>query len=276
MSDFYDPYNDNQDPYGVDEWMYTLMASPQWSAQVNPLPGSTLAQDRAWLNDLQKQTGLQLVPLLTGQTQPVAPFQSETKAMYGANPMYGKLIEAIDSGNDPDTAVAGVASEFGVSLSDPAVAERLTGIADSYAREKFQYNQQAQGPQGMNKFTANGKTYEGSPDVMGFANEHELMGSPTAQGLSQDLLRQYASKNRSARPAARPEDVIRGVVNRAAGAFGGGPKEAVGGGVSKEVQDAIGRVAAMRVAKAKTTNVRSDANRDAMQKVLTHRALYGV
>ncbi len=265
----YDPYYDfEEDVQPTDEWMYQLYGSPQFDSGVNPLPGKTLAQDRSYMNDLMKQTGLS-IPMLAGTMNEGAGDDggvSALKQLYGSNPQYARIFEALESGNDPDTAVKGVIDEFGIDEFDDTTIDRLYDVADKYGQGRM-----GSGADRSRQFTmANGKKFEGDPDINGFATEHQLMGAPSDGKYTGELMKRYAQSQgrdlgRGKRGSALPTAWRKPT---------GRPNAA--GGVSKEVQDAIAAVAKWRMQESRQTNVRSDANKDMMRNILTYRSVYGI
>lgn len=242
----YDPYGDYQGDLGgvsEDDIIRMLISMGMGGGQT---PGSTPSNRLSYLKSFTDFTGAPIEALfgMNAPQEPAAPFTSTTRQVYGNNPTYAAMFDIIDQGGDPLTAVENIGmkrSEYG----DNASYDDAYKAAVSYATEKAEYSNKAR--------EAQAKQVD-----YGFQNEYDLMGRPGEE----DLVRQIAASRTLRQPKAA--DVGMGGADR----FKAPPLT--------ELQNVQAhRAAQQRIARAKSTNVRSDANQQLVNKILAIKTMLG-
>lgn len=288
---YYDPYQD----MGEGDMMAMY-------AQMNPqLFGSDPAKRLNYYQDLMSTLGTDLVQT-AGVTNPAAEQYAEpmnqTGAIYGSDPFYASIFQAIEDGADPISAAKAARDQVGFKGTPEEFNQQVVSVATQYAGERVQ-NQQAraqwEAENGGGWSMPDGSKYKQTPlggnDVRATASEYDLLGAPDAESL----FNQYASA-RMAKPKMTPGAGISASAGPAAsGGFGwtagtaapaprtdadkknpaatmpniqprnvGAP--ALAGGdyfANKVAKDSINK----RVEQSKNTQVRSDANRNLMRRI---------
>ena len=282
MSDFStDPYQDMTD--GDLMMMY---------AQMNPqLYGDNPAKRLNFLQDLESSLGFSLAQT-AGTTDPAAQqYQApinQTGAIYGTDPFYASIFQAIEEGKDPITAAKLARDQLGYQGTPEEFNQQVVSVATQYAGERVK-NQQEQasweaengGGWTMPDGSKAKQTPLGGNDIRATASEYDLLGAPDVD----QLMAQYAqSKTPSVTPgkfqsaSAGPEKDGFGwrAAPQAAGTAqtrqgqiqpnANKPTQLAGGDyfANKVAKDSISK----RVDQSKNTQIRSDANRNAMRRIM--------
>ena len=236
---------------------------------------------------------------LAGTTAPPAPQYAEqaneTGVMYGSNPMYAAIFKAIENGTDPITASNAAKAQFPEfsSMLPEDFNTQVVGVATQYAgnRAKAQNdrtqweteNADAVGGYTMPDGSKSKQAPLGGNDINSTASEYELLGAPSVDGL----MRQYAeSKNGISQRSGADQPVALGSWRVA--------KDGVPGGVAaseqfpmkknsslfttdgsttsnprfKALEDRARQSVSNRVEQSKNVRIRSDANRNAMNRIM--------
>lgn len=296
--------------YADDEFMFDMFDSPQYQ-DGGGMPGKSASQKLAFLKSIMSATGLPLTQLLGGGVthDPVAPYVNQTLQMYGSSPMYQEAFGSIEAGADPQTVMKNlldpnISKEFGIDPSDATTTSRIYDTLQAYARDRVQGRQyERENVSEGNTFTlANGKKYNGDPNIMGQASEYDLMGRQDPQELLKQFAAQRATKY-EAHDRATPGGVdlapgiqrLNGRVYNDSGTSYSAPLGTPGYGsaqMEKDLQNApmsgreldpnssyyksLQSTMKRRVEQSKTNMVRSDANSSAMRNILALRALIGM
>lgn len=271
----YDPnYDPNGDPWGgfsgntggsgqsENDFINMLFGAGAGGAQ---MPGKTAAQRLAYLKSFESLLGVPMTALAgqAGQGSSVAPppFVSQQRAIYGDNPMYKNVFDAIDNHVDPDTALkmAGVKP-----VADDPNSAVVRQAAVDYATEKVRYNQDLQKQQTATFTKPDGSKYKNAPlggtDIFGTASEFDLMGAPTEQTLVDQYVKSLGTKRQTGTKTT----------------MNVGPHGPAVGTPSKAQRSLATRVANHRITQAKGTQVRSDANANLMRRILAAKTLLGL
>lgn len=270
----YDPwqgYDGNTEGSGQSEDDFINMLYNA-GASGGQMPGKTAAARLSYLKSVEGLLGVPLTALAgqagVSQETPL-PFQSQQRAIYGYNPMYNDIFDAIDNNADPDSAL--LTAQVKSEADDPTGYANAYRAAVDYATEKVKYNQSIQQSQGS--YTApDGSKYKNAPlggtDIYGMADEYDLMGAPDEAAMIDLYAKSKGkqiggyTKNLSAN---RGYDVAPGVT-AVHGDYNGKDR------VAKGVLDPVARD---RLNIAKRTQVRSDANLNTMNRIMAMKALLG-
>ena len=182
MSDYgYDPYQDMGEGDLIN--MY---------AGMNPaLFGSDPAKRLNYYQDLMSSLGFDLIQT-AGTTRPeqFTPQMNQTGVMYGSNPFYASIFQAIEDGSDPISAATAARDQLGFNGTDEDFNSQVVSIATQYAGERVK-NQQAEAEfnatNGGGWTMPDGSKYKQTPlggnDIRATANEYDLLGAPSVGGL---------------------------------------------------------------------------------------------
>ncbi len=261
-----------------------------------------------YLNKIANMTGIPFVQLAgVGGEQAAAPQVPQTRQMYQGNAAFQKAFDAIDAGYDPYSVTAAYVQD---SKADPTLAgidpKEFRSIAEQYAKERVATPEQG----GFSK--ADGSKYKYSPlggnDIYATASEYDLMGAPSmdeALRLVAQSRRQSQGGSASLPFTTREVDTPAGEYaqgftpgRKAAGATFekvpagkktvvnplpdfirpvlGGKRAPVSAG-DRQVDESFDNIAKwrteQRLNKAAGTQVRSDANTNAMRRIVALRSL---
>ncbi len=290
-----DPYMDPYQDMGEGDMLAMY-------AQMNPqLFGNDPAKRLNYYQDLMSTLGTDLVQT-AGVTNPAAEQYMEpmnqTGAIYGSDPLYASVFQAIEDGKDPITA-SKLAKDAGLFKgTDQEFNDRVVSVATQYAGERVQ-NQQArsqwEAENGGGWSMPDGSKYKQTPlggnDVRATASEYELMGSPDPQALFDQYLQQNGTRPKmtpgagisasagpansngfgwsaGATPTAPRTDADKkkpaAVADPNTQPRNAAPRLAGGNFfLEKAAKDSINK----RVDQSKNTSVRSDANRNLMRRI---------
>ena len=293
-------YDDPYVPQDDDEILQMLM-----QYQGSTLPGNTAAQQMNYYQDLTSTLGfdpVQQAGLQEEQAppeQPYVPPVSKQRIAYGSNPLYVELFDRIDSGQDPITAYNEVEKSHAKDITwtdtlgaDTSDAKNISTAAKDYAFERasaFQgeqdFQQKQLATQQKQSYTQpDGSKYKNTPlggnDIYGTASEFDLLGQPDVDVL----LKQFATQNKGFAPQVQMQNA--GPQKRYPKTGGGGGERSyeqpqlqvtnrsyVGGTAQS---DAAARQATKnRIKQSQATRVRSDANTNAMRRILALRTILG-
>lgn len=291
MSDMglgYDPFTD----MGEDDLiaMYAGM-NPQ-------LYGENPAKRLNYYQDLAQTLGFDLVQLagVDNPAQQVPQWQepiNQTAQMYGSDPFFASIFQAIENGADPISATRAARDQLGMpeGMTQDDFNQTILPIATQYAGERVKTQQarmdwERENADKIGGWTApDGSKYKQSPmggnDIRATASEFDLIGAPSVE----DLISQYA-KDRNPANRIRPGAGVSasGGDFQARGAGWSLPAQAAGatqprsatkpkGNFSSNplvekyaMQEAKGD-AQRYIDKTKNTRVRSDANINAMRRI---------
>lgn len=286
MSDYgYDPYQDMGEGDLIN--MY---------AGMNPaLFGSDPAKRLNYYQDLMSSLGFDLIQTAGTSAQPetFTPAINQTGAMYASNPFYASIFQAIEDGADPITAATSARDQLGFNGTDDEFNNQVVTIATNYAADKAK-NMQAEAEfnatNGGGWTMPDGSKYKQTPlggnDIRATANEYDLLGAPSVGGLVNAYA---AAENKRAdvkdatkrgwgvsQAAGLNRDGVGWNLNPSAGGIADrvvaqanapAPRSGgVAGGdffANRTIQDSIRK----RLAEAANTQVRSDANVNAMRRI---------
>lgn len=288
---YYDPYQDMGE--GDMLAMY---------AQMNPqLFGNDPAKRLNYYQDLMSTLGTDLVQT-AGVSNPAAEqYQApmnQTGSIYGSDPFYASIFQAIEEGKDPITAAKLARDQLGYKGTPEEFNQQVVSVATQYAGERVKNQQDEmswQAENGGGYTMPDGSKYKQTPlggnDVRATASEYELMGAPDPEALFQQYLQQNGTRPKmtpgagmsasagpensngfgwtaGAAPAASRTDADKKRKPEAAAANiqqrNAAPRLAGGNFfLEKAAKDSINK----RVDQSKDTQVRSDANRNLMRRI---------
>lgn len=205
------------------------------------LPGGKPKDRLSFLSSMSNMLGFNPVAL-AGVENPdpkmADPFVdpgNATADVYGSNPLYASVFDAIDAGADPVSAVKAAkdSGQFGAMWTDADQQQNLQ-IATDYAKEKVKGNQAYQeweaktGAKAQGYTAPDGSKYKQSPmggnDINGFASEYELLGAPSEA----DLVSQYAAANKVQPKLSKDEKASAIKAQSGASGMRGGPSYNLG------------------------------------------------
>lgn len=210
---YYDPYQD----MGEGDMMAMY-------AQMNPqLFGNDPAKRLNYYQDLMSTLGTDLVQT-AGVTNPAAEQYAEpmnqTGSIYGSDPFYASIFQAIEEGKDPITAAKLARDQLGYKGTPEEFNQQVVSVATQYAGERVQ-NQQArsqwEAENGGGWSMPDGSKYKQTPlggnDVRATASEYDLMGAPDPNELFDQYVKQMGT-----RPKLTPEALVGTMADVAKGA----------------------------------------------------------
>lgn len=302
-------YDDFYSGQGQDEdlmFLMQLFGSPQFEDGANQgMPGDTFSSRMANLKNIEYITGIPITQLMgggsTGEAGEMPQMDtSYTAQVYGSNPMYADAFKAIDSGVDPQTVYQEMLNkrkEYGIAFDDGSPeyqdwADRTYGVLNDYAFEntkaKSEYEKAMSEYEGNagNTFTIGSKKYQGSPDINGMASQAQLLGL----GSEQDLIRSVADQRQQQRMAGASQADRQGyqTAQSLKGSKSMAPLTDLGVRRAQMAEKNIDgsfnpfqkyfdqKLLAPAYQRAQNTMVRSDANSEAMRKIMALRAIMGV
>lgn len=238
---------------------------------------------------------------------------SKARQVYGSNEAYSTMFDLIDQGYDPDTALAQVnerakAGEFETITnwddSEDAML-KLSDRANQYAFEKAGADQDRQAFEAKNapSYTqADGSKYKNAPlggnDIYATASEYDLLGAPDVDSVLQQYAQERGSENfyGKSQPGNKPVPKSKGdgrgaTAPKMAGDWGYTDPAANKSSDAKrkaitpperklisgdKITDNNARLQVQkRINATKNNQVRSDANKNAMMRLMAFRTMIG-
>jgi hypothetical protein len=247
------------------------------------IPGKSAANKLNYYQDLISTLGFDPVQQagidVADQPPPeeYVPGVNKQRYIYESDPTYKQIFDLIDQGASPATAVSEADLKDDQAKEAQKVATDYAGsvVDEMNSRQKFETSQAAK--QKKASYTAaDGSKYKNAPlggnDVFGTASEYDLLGQPSIDELAQQLGQTRLAQT----PGLRTHNTRGGPV-----AVGAGTKATdtmvskAYGNESGVTRAATRNAAADRITKAKNTQVRSDANTNAMRRILALRTVLG-
>ena len=308
-NDPYSPYQSDDDD------LMNMFLQYGLQGETNSMPGDTMQQKLNYYQDIVSTLGVDPIQQagLGQEAQPqwVEP-TSKARQVYGSNEAYSNMFDLIDQGYDPDTALsmtseAAKAGQFESVKNWDDSPESLTKLSDranQYAFEKAGADQDRQMFEAKNapSYTqADGSKYKNAPlggnDIYATASEYDLLGAPDVDSV----LSQYAKERGSAdfygkSQPNKPVPVSKGDGRGATAPKGAGdwgytdpvankssdskrkaiaaPKQKLVSG--DKITDNNARLQVQkRIDATKGNQVRSDANKNAMMRLMAFRTMIG-